>query len=72
MVGDALGDRKAAEANGALFYPIDPGREDESWQRFHDEALPRFFAGTYAGAYMTERIARFDALLPEKAPWQRA
>jgi phosphoglycolate phosphatase-like HAD superfamily hydrolase len=71
MVGDALGDRKAAEANGALFYPIDPGREDESWQRFHDEALPRFFAGTYAGAYMTERIARFDALLPEKAPWQR-
>lgn len=71
MVGDAPGDRKAAEANGALFYPIEPGREDESWQRFHDEALPRFFAGTYAGPYMAERVARFEALLPEKPPWQR-
>src|SRR4051794_517960 len=37
MIGDAPGDRKAAEANGVLFYPIDPGQEDESWQRFHDE-----------------------------------
>ena len=70
MVGDAPGDRKAAEANGVLFYPIDPGHEDESWRRFHDEALPRFFAGTYAGDYMAEQIARFEALLPEKPPWQ--
>ncbi len=52
MIGDAPGDQKAAEANGVLFYPIDPGREDESWRRFHDEALPRFFAGAYAGDYM--------------------
>ena len=29
MVGDAPGDRKAAESNGVLFYPIDPGHEDE-------------------------------------------
>ena len=67
MVGDAPGDRKAAEANGVLFYPIDPGHEDESWRRFHDEALPRFFAGTYAGAYMAEQVARFEA-----APARRA
>jgi phosphoglycolate phosphatase-like HAD superfamily hydrolase len=69
MVGDAPGDRKAAEAVGVLFYPIDPGYEDESWRRFHDEALPRFFAGTYAGAYMDEQVARFESLLPEKPPW---
>lgn len=69
MVGDALGDLKAAETNGVLFYPIDPGHEDESWQRFHDEALPRFFAGTYSGAYMDERIARFRTLLPRIPPW---
>ena len=56
---------------GALFYPIDPGHEDESWQRFYDEALPRFFAGTYAGPYMNEQIARFEALLPERPPWGR-
>ncbi len=71
MIGDAPGDRKAAEANGVLFYPIDPGREDESWRRFHDEALPRFFAGTYAGDYMNARVAEFEALLPETPPWKR-
>jgi phosphoglycolate phosphatase-like HAD superfamily hydrolase len=70
MVGDAPGDRAAAEANGSLFYPIDPGHEDESWQRFYEEALPRFFAGTYAGDYMARQVARFEALLPEKPPWQ--
>ncbi len=49
MIGDAPSDRAAAEAVGVLFYPIEPGREDESWQRFYEEAMPRFFAGTYAG-----------------------
>jgi phosphoglycolate phosphatase-like HAD superfamily hydrolase len=72
MVGDAPGDRQAAEATGALFYPIDPGREDESWQRFAEEALPRFFAGTYAGDYMAAQIARFETLLPDQPPWKAA
>ncbi len=71
MVGDAPGDLKAAQANGVLFYPIDPGLEDASWQRFYEEALPRFFSGTYAGEYMSERIRRFEALLPETPPWKR-
>ena len=71
MIGDAPGDRAAAEANGVLFYPIDPGREDESWQRFFDEALPKFFAGTYAGDYMNERVAVFETLLPTVPPWKR-
>lgn len=70
MIGDAPGDRKAAEGAGVLFYPIDPGREDASWERLYKEALPRFFAGTYAGAYMAERIAEFEALLPESPPWK--
>ena len=55
-----------------LFYPIDPGCEDESWQRFFEEALPRFFAGTYAGDYMDAQLARFVALLPERPPWKEA
>ena len=38
MIGDAPGDMKAARANGALFFPINPGHEDESWERFYDEA----------------------------------
>ncbi len=72
MIGDALGDRKAAEGNGVLFYPINPGQEDESWQRFHDDALPRFFAGTYAGDYMAKCVLEFEALLPETPPWKSA
>ncbi len=70
MVGDAPGDLKAAESNGVLFYPIDPGAEEPSWQRFFEEALPRFFAGTYAGDYMAAQIARFEALLPERPTWR--
>lgn len=71
MVGDAPGDLKAAKANGVLFYPVNPGGEDESWQRFYEEALPRFFGGTFAGSYMGERIAEFESLLPELPPWKR-
>jgi phosphoglycolate phosphatase-like HAD superfamily hydrolase len=69
MVGDALGDLKAARANHTLFYPIVPGREEISWKRFHDEGLERFFAGTYAGAYETALVQEFDACLPEKPAW---
>ena len=71
MIGDAPGDMKAARANAALFYPVNPGREDESWQRFHDEALEKFIAGAYAGAYEARLIAEFDKLLPEAPPWKK-
>src|SRR5262249_31728227 len=70
MVGDAPGDRRAAQANGVLFYPIDPGNEDGSWQRFFEEALPRFFVGSYAGDYMDAQVARFEKLLPECPSWR--
>ncbi len=69
MIGDAPGDFKAAKSNGALFYPIVPGREEVSWQRFHGEALDRFFAGRYAGDYEAALIKEFDASLPENPPW---
>lgn len=71
MIGDAPGDFQAARANQALFYPINPGREDESWERFYREAMGRFLAGEYAGAYETSLIAEFDKLLPEVPPWNR-
>ena len=69
MIGDAPGDRKAAEATGCLFYPINPGQEEESWDRLCEEALGRFFEGSYAGRYQAERVAEFEALLPEEPPW---
>ena len=34
MIGDAKGDLDAAKSNGVLFYPIIPGKEDKSWERF--------------------------------------
>ena len=39
------------ETGGALFYPIIPGREVESWVRLRDEAIGRLLSQTYAGLY---------------------
>ncbi|PKN91261.1 MAG: haloacid dehalogenase [Chloroflexi bacterium HGW-Chloroflexi-6] len=69
MIGDALGDLKAAQANCALFYPINPGCEIESWQRFLSEASDKFLNGTYAGAYEASLIADFENLLPDTPTW---
>lgn len=69
LVGDAPSDQRAAKANNALFYPVNPGGEEASWKRFHDEALGRFFKGQYAGAYEKKLIAEFESRLPEKPPW---
>jgi phosphoglycolate phosphatase-like HAD superfamily hydrolase len=69
MIGDAPGDFKAARANGALFFPVNPGSEEKSWERFFHEALDRFFAGTYAGEYEAALLKEFDARLPEKPSW---
>ena len=69
MVGDAPGDFKAARDVGALFYPINPGDEEASWERFHDEAIGKFFSKQYAGAYEAELLRQFDRLLPKDPPW---
>jgi phosphoglycolate phosphatase-like HAD superfamily hydrolase len=71
MVGDAPGDMKAAKANDALYYPINPGAEAASWARFHDEALDKFFAGEYKGDYEAALIEEFDSYLPETPPWKK-
>lgn len=71
MIGDALGDYKAAQENNVLFYPINPGHEEDSWQRFYEEALDRFAAGTYAGSYQGALVTEFKKYLPEIPPWNR-
>lgn len=70
MIGDAPGDMKAGQANGAMFYPIVPGREETSWERLYREGLPKFKDGTYAGAYENERIQEFLDVLPSNPPWR--
>jgi phosphoglycolate phosphatase-like HAD superfamily hydrolase len=72
MVGDAPGDMKAARGNQALFYPINPGFEDASWERFFRESANKFRDGGYTREYEAGLIAEFDRLLPELPPWKRA
>ncbi len=72
MIGDAPGDRKAAEQNQVRFYPIDPGHEDASWERFHDETIDNFLEGGYDGPYLEAQLERFEALLPVDPPWKTA
>ncbi len=69
MVGDAPGDQRAAEAQGALFFPIIPGQEEQSWKRFVEEGIPRFLQGTFAGEYQQQLLEEFDRCLPSQPPW---
>ncbi len=70
MIGDAPGDYQAAKANACLFYPINPGAEEASWERLHSEGLRRFFEGNFAGEFQEQILAEFQALLPEKPKWR--
>ena len=70
MIGDAPGDFNAAKKNNALFFPINPGSEEKSWERLFNEALDRFFQGTYAGDYEAQLVKAFDACLPEHPHWK--
>lgn len=69
MIGDAPGDYKAAAANDALFFPINPGHEEASWKRLLQEGIDRFFTGKFAGDYQKQLLQEFDSYLPEKPPW---
>jgi phosphoglycolate phosphatase-like HAD superfamily hydrolase len=71
MIGDAPGDLKAANSNEALFFPINPGHEEESWERFFKEGADKFLNGQYTEPYQTKLIAEFEQLLPEVPPWKK-
>jgi phosphoglycolate phosphatase-like HAD superfamily hydrolase len=71
MVGDAPGDMKAARANNAKFFPINPGHEEGSWEFFFNEASEKFAKGEYTDAYEAKLIEEFDKLLPEVPWWKK-
>jgi phosphoglycolate phosphatase-like HAD superfamily hydrolase len=71
MMGDAPGDMKAARSINALFFPINPGHEDESWERFYKEGLEKFLSGEFAGEYERKLIEDFEKLLPDLPPWKK-
>jgi len=70
MIGDANGDLKAARSNGLLFFPVNPGKEEESWERLFREGLERFFAGTFKGQYEENLVREFETYLPEHPHWR--
>ena len=65
------GQGKPRSGAGTLFYPINPGHEEASWERFYKEMCDRFFNGSYAGSCEAGLIAEFDRYLPEQPPWKR-
>lgn len=67
MVGDAPGDKDAAEKNGVGFYPILFNKEKASWDRLVNEALPQFLEGNYHPDYNQKMADEFDAHLNSAA-----
>lgn len=53
MIGDAPGDYDAADVNGAWYYPILAGREEESWER-----LKEYFGLFVKGGFSKELQCR--------------
>jgi len=70
LIGDAYGDLNAAKSNGVHFFPINPGKEDLSWERFLNEGFEKFTHGNYAGHYEEMLISEFRKSLPETPPWK--
>ena len=71
MIGDAPGDMEAAHRNNALFYPIRPGEETQSWREFNAGDLDGFLDGSYDRTEEGKRIGRFLDCLPVTPPWEQ-
>jgi phosphoglycolate phosphatase-like HAD superfamily hydrolase len=69
MIGDAPGDLKAAQANGACFFPINPGAEEASWEAFFVQVADKFRLGQYTRESESAFVRAFDELLPENPGW---
>ncbi|RPI04005.1 MAG: HAD family hydrolase [Ignavibacteriae bacterium] len=69
MIGDAPGDMQAAKSNGAMFFPINPGHEEDSWERLYKEGIDRFFSGSFGGPYENSLIEEFNKCLPSLPAW---
>jgi phosphoglycolate phosphatase-like HAD superfamily hydrolase len=59
IIGDAPVDLEAARSINALFFPVVPDNEEESWFFLKNEALPRFFEGKYYGEFENELVGKF-------------
>jgi phosphoglycolate phosphatase-like HAD superfamily hydrolase len=69
MIGDAIGDYNAAMNNGIQFFPIFPGREDDSWKKLLNEGIRKFTSNQFKGSYQDDLISEFREALPDKPSW---
>ena len=69
MMGDALGDYKAASEAGAYFYPICPNTEDRSWKEFYHSVSDVFLDGGYNGEVQKQYVEKLDSCLADAPDW---
>jgi phosphoglycolate phosphatase-like HAD superfamily hydrolase len=69
MIGDAPKDMESAEEVGVHFYPINPGKEDASWQRLHEGIFTKFLTGDYRAELEQELKDQFLASMPAEPDW---
>lgn len=65
MIGDAIGDFEAAKAVGAWFYPIIPGKENESWEELNNSYLDIFFEGKFNEAIQNKLLEKLFTVIGE-------
>jgi len=59
MVGDAIGDYKAAQTAGVHFFPILAGKEADSWKIFNEVIVNEFVSGQYTKEREESEISKF-------------
>ena len=70
MLGDGNGDLKAVKENNGLFYPINPGSEQDDWNKF-PESFRVFLQKKYKGIYEDKLIKRFKSTLLSVPTWEK-
>ncbi len=65
MVGDAMGDYKAASEAGVSFYPVLTGKEKDSWEHFSERVLDEVISGTYTLKRQSEELDAFHQNLSD-------
>jgi phosphoglycolate phosphatase-like HAD superfamily hydrolase len=69
IIGDSFGDLKAAKNINALFFPILPLKEEESWEIFNQKGFKFFLDGNYSGEFENNHIEKFNLTLNIKPHW---
>ena len=69
MTVTSASDLKAAQDNGVMFFPIVPGKENDSWKELREVALMSFVAGEYREKKMDAYIENFLNSLPDAETW---